>query len=888
MAAALALLVILPVLAADGQVTIGTGEDLFNVSVFDDFADIEINGGTGNATGVIDVGDNLYTADGNFRPQDTRVGTTLYVSNATPAYDHVLVTFRQSAGAFSGDATVSVDVEASGGEDLTLTLVEATADDWQGVFQVIDTDTATGNQIFADHGETIKVTAPDNTVLNLTVDGEGPEITGTSPENENIGDDDAVVYTGTITDGDSGLRDDSEDAGNSANAPDGADDDTDGITEDEPITVAGGASQDIDINLDLDNATTVAGGGDDESNRATIGWTVVTDGFSFTFEKGGHSGDHFWNIVARDRVNNETTTDVDRDDDDEDNFLLTVDDDRPELARATTGTGYDIEDEEQEDDPSAIWLEWENLGGNVDDDIDIDSVSNGDFILSDGLSVINVVQDEDNDSFLYIYLNRDLDADETPDIQLLAGTVLDVAGNSNEVTDVEADDGIEPTLTVTIVGEASSRPITADEITITITSDEELDTAPTIYFVTFVEATDTADEIQIQGTPETKTPTETGTNSWEATVDADDVGINTSGIGGVFVVGEDTASPGNEGITDGLDDGDDRVPNAGDVVDLVDLQDADLLFEIDVAIAAAAPSVLPGNEDLETESRSPFIRLSFAGDEDEAGEEDEYGIDNLDGDGDTFSFTYGDDRVDTDDHEIITLVSITLDGVDVSDAVARVDDNTFNLATTSLSLGIHEVVYTATDEVGNEIEDEDFEFEVIERSDYEVSLDPGWNLISLPGTPVAPGLDDVLPDSMKASRVLQWVDGAFRVAERDSDGTWDPSGQVTELVAGFGYWIFTTAFESIEALIPERNPATSLPTVEIVGGWNLIGIIDLQQQDEDTVIGEADDYLTSIEWSVAYGFDTQNNLFTKLAGDDDLLVGHGYWVWATESGTLVP
>ena len=179
--------------------------------------------------------------------------------------------------------------------------------------------------------------------------------------------------------------------------------------------------------------------------------------------------------------------------------------------------------------------------------------------------------------------------------------------------------------------------------------------------------------------------------------------------------------------------------------------------------------------------------------------------------------------------------------------------------------------------------------EVWQSSEYEVSMSPGWNLISLPGTPIDSDLDSVLPDSMKASRVLQWVDGAFEVNERGSDGTWDSSGGVTELVAGSGYWIFTTAFEDIEALIPLPDPSNILPTVAVVGGWNLLGVIDLAQQDQGTSVGVPDVYLASIEALVVYSYNTQANSWTRLDNAvTDMEVGSGYWVWANKAGTLVP
>ena len=138
--------------------------------------------------------------------------------------------------------------------------------------------------------------------------------------------------------------------------------------------------------------------------------------------------------------------------------------------------------------------------------------------------------------------------------------------------------------------------------------------------------------------------------------------------------------------------------------------------------------------------------------------------------------------------------------------------------------------------------------------------------------------------------------GAFQVAERGGDGMWDPSGQITEITAGLGYWVFTTAFEDIETLIPERSPATVLPTVDIVGGWNLVGIVDLAQADAGDPPGDAgvvkpSEYFASLKWSVAYSYDTTSGLWTKYINSDDddgVVNGKGYWIWATKAGTLVP
>ena len=314
--------------AADGQTTIGAGADFFSVAVFDDITEIETQAGaTGNTAGAVDTGDVLFKDGGNFDPRDTKSGTTLWVSRNADAFDTVLVTFKDT-GAFAGDATVTADVEASSGETLSLvmSLSLAGANPWQGVFQVIDTDTAVSNQIFASHGNTIDVTAPDGVVLQLTVDASSPLIFAISPSDNSV-QTSTVKFRGDIFDLGSGLRDDSEGA---------SDGDADGLGAEEPLASAGGASVDIDINLGLADATATADAADDESDRASAGWTTSTpSGFFFSFDKAGHAeGGQFWNIVARDRVGNETTAGSQ-------NLVVTVDSTAPGAPTALVKTTPD-------------------------------------------------------------------------------------------------------------------------------------------------------------------------------------------------------------------------------------------------------------------------------------------------------------------------------------------------------------------------------------------------------------------------------------------------------------------------------------------------------------------------------------------------------------------
>ena len=66
-----------------------------------------------------------------------------------------------------------------------------------------------------------------------------------------------------------------------------------------------------------------------------------------------------------------------------------------------------------------------------------------------------------------------------------------------------------------------------------------------------------------------------------------------------------------------------------------------------------------------------------------------------------------------------------------------------------------------------------------------------------------------------------------RVADRRSTTTSTWRGTLTDIVGGYGYWVQTTAFESISTLIPETDTSSILPTAKVIKGWNLLGVVDV-------------------------------------------------------------
>ena len=209
----------------------------------------------------------------------------------------------------------------------------------------------------------------------------------------------------------------------------------------------------------------------------------------------------------------------------------------------------------------------------------------------------------------------------------------------------------------------------------------------------------------------------------------------------------------------------------------------------------------------ETESANPFVKLTFEGE---------------DGEYEPFLGS-----TDADSHDTVTVTEITLNGDDVMAHLNRVSATEFSLVLRDLAVGEYEVEFVAEDEAGNELEDGEFEFEVKPREPYEIDVQPGWNLISLPATPLESGIGDVLANNQYISPVLGYQQGDWVTAIREEDGTW--RGRLTEITGGYGYWVHARTFESIETMLSEVDPAGTLPTVPVTAGWNLLGVLDIFQ-----------------------------------------------------------
>lgn len=821
--------------------------------------------------------------------KDTRVGNVQYVAAATSAYNVVEVNLADDTIAAAAKTATVTNLRS--GTSVSVPLPNIAANTVRGKFSVGAGVTIT---IAAIDGDTLNVSALGN-VKALTVDAKGPTVASMAPATGFLQKGTTVALTGQITDTASSIASDKNDV------------DGNGVTN-EPLKAANGSTVDIQILVGPSGGAQV-----DKSLLAT--WLPVTDGFSFTLQVDLLTeGDHTWQVIAKDKAGNATTSDSDTATAAVfEKHKITVDATKPCVAAASTGIGWDAAGKKEKTDKKSVKLEFtgESAGqagtcGPTADLLDSASLFAGAFTV-EGNTVSTFVfpnlkaadtdasYNKETRNVVFLTLGADLAPASKPQVAVV-GIITDKAGNPAVIKAITASDKLKPTLSVSIVGEASSRPVvsgkTTAKATLTITSNEELTGPPTVTFSTLATSGTSATvssvvvkpgvQIGAVEAPVVASVAAGGTSTagpWEVTRKFAD-GPNLPRLANVFVTGTDKA-----GANVGTAGSGTTVNTFVDPAKLI-LFEFDNQFNggvVDIATIFKLNPVQVGSTN-KTESQSPFVRMDF----------DNEGLEyNITGASSVDSVTSGETKIEIDSHNKVTLLSVKLDGADVLSQAGTVDDNSFQIATANLALGKHKVEVTAKDAVGNETASTlTFEFEVVARSAHKVALVPGFNLVSFPGDPVSTAINDVVGSNAAVKTALTYDPndpaGPWLVATRDAAG--QLSGTLTTIDGNHAYWIETTNFDPIQTVLAARAFSTVPPSIPVIAGWNLVPVADLQLGIVGTAITSTT-YFASVDWAVAYRYDAATNQWVKVIPTNvaaQVKSGEGWWLFANKKGSLVP
>ena len=480
------------------------------------------------------------------------------------------------------------------------------------------------------------------------------------------------------------------------------------------------------------------------------------------------------------------------------------------------------------------------------EDLDGTTVQTSDFRVA-GVAPANAEWFSGAKSSVFLTVSA-LAADARPKVELVS-EVKDVAGNIQTTGSVDlATDAIAPTITITLTGTgAGDRPVTKDKMTVKIVTNEDVGQP-------FVNVRKVSDETLVGDSQLGATTTPTAVLKSARTYEAE-ITITAAGLYNVYVRANDATAQ-NTG-TAGKD---------GSAVLSIKTDTSAILFEVDTAVAA--PAIGPSS----TDDPDTFISIEFT----DEGTEYKSGSAGA---------------ADFDLHNTVTITSATLDAVDIT-PLASTDDKKFLYKASDLVEGDHTVKVKAKDVAGNEKEFTGT-VKVTARSDFSLPLNPGWNLVSLPGEPANAAIDTVIPPTHPVSTVLTYdpsVPGGWLTAVRGGDGNF--VGTLDTISANRAYWMLTNSFEAIKVNIPRLASGAAVlpPTISIVTGWNFIPVLDVTG---DLTAGATasttgtGSYTSGLNVSRVWTFDTLNNKWKDVTGGD-VAVGSGYWLFATKSGTLIP
>ena len=522
-------------------------------------------------------------------------------------------------------------------------------------------------------------------------------------------------------------------------------------------------------------------------------------------------------------------------------FSIKVDFTKPTLSSAVTGSSWDSTKTTTDKTETSV-TKAVNTSIRVDfsEDVDGTTIQSADFKV-DGITPLTAEWFSGRKGSVFLGVPA-LEPNARPKVEL-AGEVKDVAGNPQTVGSIAAiTDGIAPGLTVTITGTSASRPVTTGKITVNIVADEDVG-QPTVSISQIGDHSTTT----ALGTPVAVAPTLKSAKTYEATFTG-----TTPGLYNVYVTAKDTtqSNQGSKGVNTGP-------------VDIVDSTTKALLFEVDTGVGTA--EIGPAT----TDDVDSFITIDFGA------EGTEYAS----------TATAGNDF---DSHDTVTITSATLDGTDIT-PLASTDNKTFLYKATGLTEAEHTVKVKAKDAAGNEKEFTG-KVKVTARKPFELKLNPGWNLVSIPGEPADSAINTVVSASHPATTILTYdasVPGGWLTAVRGDDGAF--AGTLTDITAGRAYWVLTNSFESIKVTIPRLSSGAAMlpPTVNIVEGWNFVPVLDVTGAKVSGNTITSASYFANLTLSRVYTFNTIGNVWEDKTGAS-VAVGTGYWVYATKAGTLVP
>ncbi len=581
--------------------------------------------------------------------------------------------------------------------------------------------------------------------------------------------------------------------------------------------------------------------------------------------------------------------------------IFFLDEKDPEIYREQSVTGfYGINDSKKPVvNRSGILIAFDSA-------VDADTIGVGTFEVMNGDASATITDVTVEGRQVYLLLGEELASDATPSVHIATGQAIsDPAGNrltrgglTTEGGAIAVNDGIAPKFTVTLSGgsgtgegnEASDK-LTNKAITITVASDEEINSTPSLSVVCSNIEWDSDDD------------------------DAEnDKGLSDfTGARSGPIVDRSSAVFDQPAFDCGdVEDAQDRL-----VQQVQTFSRPGLEWEYQWQNFSDRKMMPNGKLTVVAYGRD---RQSYASLQDRdppttpaANDTYSWGVAtaefNFDTDPPDLTPTPGDGATVTDarpflllnyeDASTVSVSKLTIDATDQTEQVQTLGAKRFLYWPESLALGSHDVAVEAVDAAGNKSGSDEYSFKVAERATFDVKLIAGWNAVSLPANPIDPDVGSVFTEPI-VDMIAAWdgenPEAPWSIATR-MEGEWSTHSNFATLgriTARYGYWVHAQGFvtQSV-ALVGKGNredPSTvpaDLVEIPTNPGWNFVGVVDQDGDQTQDNYGEAlmngttevsaKDYLGSN--ARAYTWDAIRNRFDILEGDDTVTIGQGIWVY---------
>jgi len=228
-------------------------------------------------------------------------------------------------------------------------------------------------------------------------------------------------------------------------------------------------------------------------------------------------------------------------------------------------------------------------------------------------------------------------------------------------------------------------------------------------------------------------------------------------------------------------------------------------------------------------------------------------------------------------------IVVKIDGVELSYDINRTNDGmkVFIISERRwLTEGNHSVTINVSDKM-NRANQTTWSF-TVKATYYEIALELGWNLISLP----------LIPENSSIEAVLEGVPNVVSVWTYDAaTGNWyvyspvDATNTMTEMKDGPGYWVMMdrSARLIVRGVTMYPGGEQVPPSYPVYEGWNLIGFKSTEEM-------AAEEYLASV-WSLFEKPWTYPLVYypgDKFYSVEYMEPGYGYWLYMVADGVIIP